>query len=119
MIRDANRFILSNRGIIESAPLQVYASALIFSPAHSLTRELFREEEPRWITTKPMMESNWSPCLQTLEGHTGWVNSVAFSSDGRRLASAGLAKISQLSDRSQSIIGSLRIDPIDPMIDQD
>ena len=55
LIRDANRFILYNRGVIEIAPLQVYASALLFSLARSLIRELFREEEPRWITTKPAM----------------------------------------------------------------
>ncbi|KAH7207377.1 WD40-repeat-containing domain protein, partial [Fusarium oxysporum] len=26
-------------------------------------------------------------CLQTLQGHNGWVNSVAFSADGQRLVS--------------------------------
>ena len=88
LIRDANRFVLSNRWVVETAPLQAYASALIFSPAYSLIRELFRKEEPRWITTKPAMESNWSLCLQALEGHTGRVRSVAFSHDGHRLASA-------------------------------
>ncbi len=28
------------------------------------------------------------PELQTLKGHSSWVNSVAFSPDGQRLASA-------------------------------
>ena len=32
-------------------------------------------------------DANSGECLQTLEGHSGWVKSVAFSPDGARLAS--------------------------------
>src|SRR5436190_2010191 len=72
------------------APLQVYASALVFSPTRSVVRKYFQAEEPDWITTKPAMEANWNACLQTLEGHSGPVWSVVFSSNGQRLASASL-----------------------------
>src|SRR5271168_3410815 len=87
MMRDANRFILYNRHVIERAPLQVYASALIFSPTVSIIRKIFQEEEPSWIKICPKVADNWSLCLQTLEGHTRSVSSVAFSHDGRWLAS--------------------------------
>ncbi|KAH7302809.1 hypothetical protein B0I35DRAFT_384701, partial [Stachybotrys elegans] len=87
LLRDARRFILSHKRAIEIAPLQVYASALVFSPTRSLIRKLFEEEELNWITLKPSVESDWNACLQTLEGHGGSVNSVAFSADGQRLAS--------------------------------
>ncbi|KAG8670733.1 hypothetical protein FPOAC1_003968 [Fusarium poae] len=87
LLRDARRFILSHARTIEIAPLQAYASALVFSPEHSLTRELFKKEEPDWMVLKPRMEADWNACLQTLEGH-GWpVTSVVFSADGQRLAS--------------------------------
>lgn len=33
------------------------------------------------------MHSNWSPCLQTLEGHSDSVTSVAFSADSKYVAS--------------------------------
>ncbi|KAL6406189.1 hypothetical protein AUP68_10357 [Ilyonectria robusta] len=87
LLRDARRFILSHKRAIEIAPLQVYASALVFSPTRSLIRELFEKEEPNWITLKPSVESDWNACLQTLEGHGDSVRSVAFSADGQRLAS--------------------------------
>ena len=87
MIRDAIRFILYNRFIIENSPLQVYASALVFSPTMSKIRTLFQNERPAWISINPLVDENWSQCLQTLEGHTSSVTSVAFSPDGRRLAS--------------------------------
>ncbi|KAG4273322.1 hypothetical protein FPRO04_14559 [Fusarium proliferatum] len=87
LVEDARRYVLSHRGVIEIAPLQAYASALVFSPENSRIRELFRKEEPDWIISKPRMEANWDACLQTLEGHDGSVLSVVFSADGQRLAS--------------------------------
>src|SRR4051812_939012 len=88
LIRDTYRFIRSYRGIIEKAPLQAYVTALIFSPTRSLIRGIFKAEEPGWIVTKPVVEENWSAYLTTLEGHSDCANSVAFSGDSTRLASA-------------------------------
>src|SRR5271168_180224 len=82
-----HRFILSSRNVIENTPLQTYSSALLFSPIHSLTRELFQDEEPDWITTKPAMEADWGACIQTLYGHSNPVSSVAFSHDGTQVVS--------------------------------
>ncbi|KAH8782071.1 hypothetical protein BGZ57DRAFT_926059 [Hyaloscypha finlandica] len=88
LVRDARRFILCNKFAIENRPLQVYALALVFSPASSITRDLFKQEDRKWITTKPAMENDWGSCLQTLEGHGSWVDSVAFSHDSKLVASA-------------------------------
>jgi WD40 repeat protein len=52
-----------------------------------MIRDLFKKEEPKWITTKPAMEDNWTACLQTLEGHSDSVYSMAFSPDGMHIAS--------------------------------
>ena len=79
---------MSHKLAIENSPLQAYASALLFSPARSLIRNLFRREEPKWITILPAIRDEWSACLQTLEGHSGSVSSIAFSHDSTRLASA-------------------------------
>ncbi|KAF1932604.1 HET-domain-containing protein [Didymella exigua CBS 183.55] len=86
LVNDAYRFLLYHKGAIESYPLQTYASALLFSPKGSLMRQLFRHEEPGGITIRPAMSNDWSTCLQTLEGHSDWVRSVAFSPDSSRLA---------------------------------
>ncbi|KAK7177557.1 Vegetative incompatibility protein HET-E-1-like protein 15 [Paraphaeosphaeria sporulosa] len=92
LVKDARRFIMYHKGAIEAAPLQAYVSALVFSPRLSLVRNLFEKEAPPWISIKPPITENWSACLQTLEGHSNWVNSVAFSPDSRRLASASYDK---------------------------
>ena len=83
---------------IENFPLQVYASALVFSPAHSLIRLLFKDEKPKWIKMKPATEDEWSACLQTLEGHIVRVNSVAFSHDSIWLASASFDRTIKIWD---------------------
>jgi len=104
MVRDAVRFILYNRYIIERSPLQVYASALVFSLTTSRMRTLFQDERPRWIITTPLVDEKWSRCLQTLEGHTGWVSSVTFSHDGRRLASGSADQTVQIWDAETGVL---------------
>src|SRR5437762_1701162 len=73
---------------IENCPLQTYASALVFSPARSLIRCLFKEEEPNWITIKPAIRDILSSCLQTLEGHRGSVRTSGSTHGSIRRASA-------------------------------
>ena len=91
---------MSHKLAIENNPLQAYASALVFSPTRSLIRDLFKKEQPEWITIKPAMEDKWSPCLSTLEGHRDRVISVAFSHDSTRLASASHDRTVKIWDAS-------------------
>ena len=60
----------------------------MFSPEMSLVRMQFKHEIPRWIQRPPKVETHWSAALQTLESHSSWVIAVAFSPDGRLVASA-------------------------------
>ncbi|KAI9784843.1 MAG: hypothetical protein M1839_001573, partial [Geoglossum umbratile] len=87
LIHDARRFVLYNRSVIERAPLQTYCSALVFTPEESIVRKQFEHHIPSWICKKPRVQAKWNATLQTLEGHSGGVNSVAFSPDGKLVAS--------------------------------
>jgi WD40 repeat protein len=70
-----------------NTPLQLYYSGLIFSPEQSVVRKTYSRDIPEWICPLPRVEATWSPHLQTLTGHSNWVQSVSFSPDGSTLAS--------------------------------
>ncbi|EUC41350.1 hypothetical protein COCMIDRAFT_8917 [Bipolaris oryzae ATCC 44560] len=86
LIYDAWRFIMHHKNMIKRWPLQIYTSGILFSPRKSIIKNIFKSQAHGW-DIQPDLEHDWSACLQTLEGHSDRVNSVAFSSDGARLAS--------------------------------
>ncbi|KAJ5889647.1 hypothetical protein N7504_010457 [Penicillium tannophilum] len=49
---------------------------------------LLEDLRPDWILNDPVEKGKWSSCLQTLEGHSDRVTSIAWSQDGSQLASA-------------------------------
>ncbi|KLU93067.1 hypothetical protein MAPG_12010, partial [Magnaporthiopsis poae ATCC 64411] len=85
---DLQRFVLTNCHNIDASPLQVYHSALLFAPERSVIRRLWRNKLPICVSLLSPVNLDWNACLQTLEGHSDWVRSVAFSPDGQKLASA-------------------------------
>lgn len=95
-MEDARRFILFNRAAIEEAPLQTYASALVFSPSESLIRKCYMDQLPTWLTTVPAVERTWSACFQTLK--TSFKPIVAFSPDGKYLASTSDCSVNSRGD---------------------
>ncbi|PCD34690.1 hypothetical protein AU210_007287 [Fusarium oxysporum f. sp. radicis-cucumerinum] len=86
-VQDARRFILYHKEAIDRAPLQVYASALLFSPKCSKIRNQFEGQTPKWIATSPEMQDNWEALVRTT--HVTELESliISHSPDGKFLAS--------------------------------
>ncbi|KAH7201310.1 hypothetical protein DER44DRAFT_441261 [Fusarium oxysporum] len=91
-VADAVRFLQAYFSAIAEAPLQIY-SCLGFAPSKSVVRRTFEHAIPRWISNLPKVEENWDACLLTLEGHSSTVNSVVFSHDLKKVASASSDKM--------------------------
>ena len=106
MIQDAERFILSNRAVIEKAPLQTYASALVFSPTESLTRKCYSDQIPAWLVRLPTMPMDWDNSVQTLEGHKGYISAIAFTPDSKFLATGSWDKTVRLWDTATGALRS-------------
>jgi len=87
-LNDAEKFVLSHGSIIEQAPLQTYGSALVFSPTISEVKKEQWKERLSFIDMVEGIRDNWDAHQQTLEGHSGSVNAVVFSPDGKTVASA-------------------------------
>ncbi|KAK2478775.1 hypothetical protein H9L39_08149 [Fusarium oxysporum f. sp. albedinis] len=86
-VQDARRFILYHKEAIDTAPLQVYASALLFSPKCSKIRNKFHRQTSKWVVTGPEMQDNWEALVRTTHIIEIESSIVSHSPDGKFLAS--------------------------------
>ncbi|KAI0171911.1 hypothetical protein GGR52DRAFT_447049 [Hypoxylon sp. FL1284] len=93
LVHDIRRFIQQNEWLVENAPLQTYASALIFSPTNCLTREIFQKDDWDWIKIKPKVEPFWGRHIETLQVPETVITSIVFSHDCKLLASVSASTI--------------------------
>ncbi|KAF2721604.1 WD40 repeat-like protein [Polychaeton citri CBS 116435] len=103
LVYDARRFIMSYKHGIEMDPLQTYGLALTLSPGASAVKRNFEREHPQFIAVGALVESQWSACLQTLEGHSDTVLSITFSPNSRLLASASSDRTVRIWNVSSSV----------------
>ncbi|KAK6518886.1 hypothetical protein TWF281_003577 [Arthrobotrys megalospora] len=83
---DIRRFVRYNLAAIIETPLQLYHSALIFTPEESIVKTLFLKSRPDWISKVWGIDKKWGPLVQTLS--TGCrINVIALSMDAKYLAS--------------------------------
>lgn len=84
-LRDARRFVLKHRGVIEMAPCQVYSSAILFSPDNSIIKATFLPEVPTWVAKLPEAAHDWDPTVHVLDSESSPMGQC-FSPDGQNVA---------------------------------
>ncbi|KAF7967197.1 hypothetical protein HWV62_35582 [Athelia sp. TMB] len=86
--RDAIRFVETFAAPIAQSVPHIYLSALPFAPTESLVSKTYLPQYPFTARFKVGKLDRWSAMLKTFEGHTNGVWAVAYSPDGKRIASA-------------------------------
>ncbi|KAF5573430.1 heterokaryon incompatibility protein het-E-1 [Fusarium pseudoanthophilum] len=69
LIEDALRFLYLFFPVMESYPLQIYASGLIFSPHQSLVRRLFQPHTSGIFSRFPKIDDYWNPIRSIFDIH--------------------------------------------------
>ncbi|KAL4876902.1 hypothetical protein BJY04DRAFT_222578 [Aspergillus karnatakaensis] len=86
---DAVLFVQRAGYIISLSPLQVYHSALVFTPQESVVRQEFGNQIPDDFVVLPEAERDWGALMQTSQGPASPVMTLEYTLDGRLLALSG------------------------------
>ena len=104
------RFTATFASTMESYPLQIYCSGLLFAPEDSIIKKRFWSScRPKWIdVVRGPVEKDWHYLLRNFEGHDDYVYAMAFSPDGSMLATGSVDHVIKLwSPSSGALLASL------------
>jgi WD40 repeat protein len=90
LLLDCERLSREFFPILSISCLQVYHSALLFTPKKTLLYEMYGHHLGLPIKMHHAVEDTWNLCIRTMDGHSGDVLSVAFSPDGVGVVSGSL-----------------------------
>lgn len=71
-----------------------------------MVRQCYQDHFPTWLIRAPIAEEEWGPVLQTLEDHKDGLTAVAFSPNGRYLASSSWGNTIRLWDPTTGTLRS-------------
>ncbi|KAJ7200176.1 hypothetical protein GGX14DRAFT_572287 [Mycena pura] len=86
LMYDGYRFALSHQATIEEGALQVYHSALPFTPRDTALFKTYALGETQSLRVLHGVLAQWSPCLASLSGEHGGIKAAAYSNDGSLFA---------------------------------
>lgn len=90
ILADAHEFACHNQYIANFAPLQLYASALVFDPDLSIVKTLFKPCMPYWLLDPPRIEESRRSDTLVLRGYRSPLEAIAFSHDDKLLGTCAL-----------------------------
>ncbi|KAJ5088692.1 G-protein beta WD- 40 repeats containing protein [Penicillium angulare] len=85
LANDALRILLRHYHTMENWPLQIYSSAVIFSPESSVIRSKNMKRVPGWFRRISPTERTWTTWIQAMSGHSNIVSAVSFSPGGKNI----------------------------------
>ncbi|KAL7935824.1 quinon protein alcohol dehydrogenase-like superfamily [Trichoderma chlorosporum] len=109
-MRDAHRFILAAKSIIESFPLQIHAQAILHCPIRSVIRHTAIQKKPLLFQMKHGMPLDWNSCLQTIKADLLPKSCITLSQDGILMAAAAISGI-KIWDMATGTLLKILIDP--------
>src|SRR6266481_1783396 len=89
---EASRFITNFKDPISYSTPHIYLSSLPFIPQDSRLANQFWHQFPHLLAIQNERPENWPAQLKIIEGHTSSVTTVAFSPDGKHIASGSSDK---------------------------
>jgi WD40 repeat protein len=87
LLYDCERVVRSFYPALSISCFQAYRCAVPFSPINTLFRTTYSHQAQHTITIRNGAQQAWSLNTTVAEAHSSWVQSVAYSPDGARIAS--------------------------------